>query len=174
MLTLPEIGGYPSKDYFETRRFSPCTTKGCRLRGRWKKKTERCRGAATSRKTAMRHYQFFSPDTHPSFLARTWERSAFRITRLRKYFLNNFALTSMRRRSGSWIEAKKEKKKRGGWTFMEYFASSLSTSYVNLIMREMIVWTYHVEINNLFINKMKFIFRFITDEMDDFDKFVNY
>lgn len=24
MLTLPEIGGYPSKDYFETRRFSPC------------------------------------------------------------------------------------------------------------------------------------------------------
>lgn len=139
MLTLPEIGGYPSKDYFETRRFSPCTTKGRRLRGRWEKKKKKSgrvqRSRDESRKTAMRHYQFFSPGTHPSFHARTWGGgSAFRITRLRKYFLNNFALTSMRRRSGIVNRGeKKERKKRGGWTFMEYFAPSPSTSYVNLM-----------------------------------------
>lgn len=140
MLTLPEIGGYPSKDYFETRRFSPCATKGRRLRGRWekkKKKAEGCRGAATKvEKPRCGITNSFRLARIPLFThARGGEGgSAFRITRLRKYFLNNFALTSMRRRSGIVNRGeKKERKKRGGWTFMEYFAPSPSTSYVNLM-----------------------------------------
>lgn len=117
MLTLPEIGGYPSKDYFETRRFSPCATKGRRLRGRWekkKKKAEGCRGAATKvEKPRCGITNSFRLARIPLFThARGGGGSAFRITRLRKYFLNNFALTSMRRRSGSWIGAKKRKEKK--------------------------------------------------------------
>lgn len=118
MLTLPEIGGYPSKDYFETRRFSPCATKGRRLRGRWekkKKKAEGCRGAATKvEKPRCGITNSFRLARIPLFThARGGEGgSAFRITRLRKYFLNNFALTSIRRRSGSWIGAKKRKEKK--------------------------------------------------------------
>lgn len=107
------------------------------MRKEKKKKAEGCRGAATKvEKPRCGITNSFRLARIPLFThARGGEGgSAFRITRLRKYFLNNFALTSMRRRSGIVNRGeKKERKKRGGWTFMEYFAPSPSTSYVNLM-----------------------------------------
>lgn len=84
-----------------------------RLRGRWKKKkkgrVQRSRDKSKNRDAALPILFAW----HASLFSRTHVGgSAFRITRLRKYFLNNFALTSMRRRSGSWIGEKKEKKKK--------------------------------------------------------------